>query len=690
MFLLAMRRFCKVFLCSGQANLLTRSPYGISPATRAAVFLIAVFAIGCGGKSSPPKPEGAAANSSKRPKNSDAVPRPSTMVDASDNTAHPIPGENLSGGTQSVAASPPPDLPPPTSTRFDSTLAKATYVGAQACEECHQDQFAHFQDTLHSRSLRETDSALEPADGEFLDAKTGRSYRAYRDQGALRHSESIAAGGKALTLADHPLNLTVGSGAHAHTYLVSVDGFFVESPLTWYSGGRSWALSPGYEVENAGFARPVYFDCLFCHSGRVESVDGGRAKFNVRQLAIDCERCHGPGSEHVAHWQTAVEMPADGDTTIVNPERLPRRENESVCGQCHLDAEAKAPVRGRHIGQFLAGKPLDEYRTHFTLTSGRAAMRVVGHGEQLRLSRCYNESQTLTCTTCHTSHAPPAEDKPAFYRRVCLECHQEDSCGLSGQERRQSADDRCTTCHMPPSNTEVPHVAATHHRIAVYRPNAIAGEATATGAGEANQPAEDGELRPLADLSWMPALDRERCQGLAHLALSLRLPDREQSDLHRVRAREVLEDVRRQGMRDGDTLAALATIYQAENPQRAIELGREALRTTDLAPEARVQALAAISSAQIGQKRIDQAVSSLGLLVGLRRQGADWFLLAVCRYQTGDIPGALAAAQRAAQIRPDQARVQELLAELYRHDGQVDLAAQAEEAARAIRSAASQ
>src|SRR5205085_11715982 len=93
-------------------------------------------------------------------------------------------------------------------------------------------------------------------------------------------------------------------------------------------------------------------------------------------------------------------------------------------------------------------------------------MTVVGHVEQLRLSKCYTDER-LTCVTCHDPHAgkKPA-DPVAFYRQKCLDCHQQKGCTIPEPERRkQSAADDCARCHMPKGDTDVPHVAFTHHRI---------------------------------------------------------------------------------------------------------------------------------------------------------------------------------------------------------------------------------
>src|SRR5262249_7133305 len=94
-------------------------------------------------------------------------------------------------------------------------------------------------------------------------------------------------------------------------------------------------------------------------------------------------------------------------------------------------------------------------------------MTVVGHVEQLRQSKCYQKSESLSCITCHDPHAKskPA-DSVAFHKQKCLDCHASQPCSLPAEERlKQNPADNCAACHMPRGKTDVQHVAFTHHRI---------------------------------------------------------------------------------------------------------------------------------------------------------------------------------------------------------------------------------
>lgn len=106
------------------------------------------------------------------------------------------------------------------------------------------------------------------------------------------------------------------------------------------------------------------------------------------------------------------------DFTIVNPAHLSRDLAESVCQQCHLRPSAVVPVRGRKLSDFRPGLPLQDFVQAYQLDAPDKPMTVVGHVEQLHLSRCYQASNSLTCVTCHDPHAEPRpEEMPPITTR---------------------------------------------------------------------------------------------------------------------------------------------------------------------------------------------------------------------------------------------------------------------------------
>jgi hypothetical protein len=103
--------------------------------------------------------------------------------------------------------------------------------------------------------------------------------------------------------------------------------------------------------------------------------------------------------------------------------KLARAQQTDVCAQCHggLGKDIRPAfsyIPGESLNQFIHLDPPDP------------RINVDVHGNQVALlerSRCYAESNSLTCTTCHNPHEP--ERPAASYSSTCLACHQAKQCG---------------------------------------------------------------------------------------------------------------------------------------------------------------------------------------------------------------------------------------------------------------------
>jgi len=552
------------------------------------------------------------------------------------------------------------------SSPFENTQAAAAYVGIEACAECHADEHRTYRETAHRLALADVDAAAEPPDAGFYHALSGRTYAVYRNGDELRHREALTdEEGETYAAADFPLRYLVGSGRHTRSYLVEVDGFLSESPLTWYASKRSWRPSPGYDVPNPlGFERAVETTCLFCHIGTIAAPDRDYQRLTVLEKPIGCERCHGPGSPHVAEQRAVRDgLPrtgASGRPTIVNPGRLSRSLAEAICAQCHLHSDATAIVRGRSMYDYRPGLPLSDFCVTYRPDEPDSRMTVVGHVDQLRLSRCYQASETLTCTTCHDPHqATPPNEKRDHYAQVCASCHAGEGCRLAREERlRRSPANDCVACHMPQVDTDVPHVAFSHHKIGVHSDSSV-------GDTPASQPGRIVELVPCDDVSHLSEIERDRNLGLAYFGLSQKQTAPAAAAAYRDRARPLLDGVRSRGWREGEVAAALLRLYRPRDPEASVKLAFEALESEGLSPKSRINCLFCIAEVGLRSDRIDMARPALEKLIALRRNAEDWRLLAICKQRGGDFAEALHDLERAASIAPFRPDIRESLGEMH-------------------------
>jgi hypothetical protein len=528
---------------------------------------------------------------------------------------------------------------------FLNTKEGVKYVGSDACTKCHQNETETFRATGMGRSMALVDPMSEPADEMFRHARSGCEYEIFRRDGRLWHRENRST--PMGFSSEYPVVYAVGSGAHAKTYVAEADGFLVESPATWYSSRQAWDLSPGYDrPDPIGFQRPIGENCLLCHAGRVEPKGNSHHKMTVHEAAIGCERCHGPGSLHVDSRSEGADSDAKADMTIVNPARLSRDLAEAVCQQCHLHTAATVVTSGHQLGNFRPGLPLEAFRIALRPQSASAPLKVTGQVEQMHLSRCYTESATLTCMTCHDPHGfPKLEEKVAYYKQVCATCHKDEACHVDSVRRdRESPDNNCVTCHMPSSPTEVPHTSFTHHRIAVHERLPKDVEVVAS---------------PLTLVPWkeglnLPEREYKRAYGLGYLDLAKENPASPFVGQYKALAYQVLTGLRASGPRDPVILAALSRMEFERGDPSAEAIGRDALASPSINAADRCTALFVVAAERFRLNDFTGAIKMFRDLSELRRNADDWLLISECEKALGNASAQQEALRKASQIDPNR------------------------------------
>ena len=254
--------------------------------------------------------------------------------------------------------------------------------------------------------------------------------------------------------ASYPVAYSMGAGLVGYSYLVRIGDYLFQSPASFYTRTNTWDLTPGFEAKkHLDFTRQISGACLFCHTGSLHLIAGTNNRFEDPAFTpISCERCHGSARQHLL-------KPVPG--SIVNPRKLPERERDSVCEQCHLEGVVRVLNPGRDWWDYKPGAPLETTFVTYLEDAGSTTSRAVGHSEQLAQSRCARESPgRLWCGTCHDPHATKS-NRPAQVRQVCLSCHETI---FAAAKHAPAAE--CVTCHMPRLRpADIAHSAVTDHRI---------------------------------------------------------------------------------------------------------------------------------------------------------------------------------------------------------------------------------
>jgi len=351
------------------------------------------------------------------------------------------------------------------------------YINDSACTPCHAGIVRSFRQVGMSKSFyrpRPDDVIEDFGKLPFRHQRSGDVMEVRWRKGRLVFRRwQLDAAGKTINNFEQPVDWILGSGHHSRTYLFqTANGELYQLPLAWYSQTKEWAMAPGYDRrDHEGVQRRARLECLFCHnaySDVAENKQNGywRNQGLPAQLpeGIGCQRCHGPGAEHVRRASSA-ESDAAVKAAIVRPTRLDASLRNDVCYQCHMQPSVAVPgIRrfGRDIDSFRPGQRLSSYLLRVDITDAGMArddrFEINHHPYRLEQSRCFRESAgRLSCLSCHDPHRKvPEPERAAHYRAVCIGCHKD----------AHRATEDCVSCHMPRRRTQdVVHVVMTDHKI---------------------------------------------------------------------------------------------------------------------------------------------------------------------------------------------------------------------------------
>jgi hypothetical protein len=515
-----------------------------------------------------------------------------------------------------------------------SSAVGAEFSGSQACAPCHPAIYRSYIQTPMANGSGHvgTGQMRERFDRtDFRDSRGAFAYRVHRKAGNY-FVEFLQQGTTQPIQGSRQLEYFVGSGAAARSYLMSVEGFLYEAPAAYYSQSASWNSPPGYaSLDYPYLTRPIMPECLQCHASGIQRIPGTQNAYAsppFREGGTACERCHGPGSDHIATGKP-----------MINPAKLAAAERDSICEQCHLSGEIRIAKPGKDNQTFRPGDRLADVLTVF-VRSGSAQMTVTSHAENLAQSACKRASgEKLWCGTCHDPHSVPgANEKTAYFRGKCLTCHQTSDC-RAPQPSRLANGDNCVACHMPRNSpSDVDHVVFTDHSI--------------------RRRARPPSGAPLTDADLVPfggGAASTRDLGLAYALLG----SGEKNTTYLERAFPLLRETVARGRGDALTLAYLAEFYRdRKDDAHALPLYEEAWR---LDPTQSAVA-AALGAYQMQRGNFEEAIrfwnQTLVISPALVLVRAN---LATALLRTGNAEQAQAELRKALEFQPSFQAAKELL-----------------------------
>lgn len=345
----------------------------------------------------------------------------------------------------------------------------APYIGSRKCAECHRTAYRAAQrSSPHARTIS-FGAGLKDIplpDRPVPDSMDPKIHHRFSREAAdcIRLETRDAEGRVARAIVAYAL----GSGEHGITMVARDDpgGTPRQLRVSYYAKDRAWHGTKGVvaaphgpdEFLGMALSEKALRQCLHCHTtwfraalpnpstpGGPESLDRG----------IGCERCHGPGLNHVKAVEAGYPELAIAVTKDTPPKRLMKS-----CEECH--------------GSNGLVEPSDPEFTRF-------------QGTTLKFSRCFTGSAgAIHCATCHDPHRG-LDTTASHYEPKCLSCHAASGSGTRGGSGGAACPvnptSGCIECHMPKVPDPSFQIRFTNHNIRVHRETDRDGTGSAGGNG---------------------------------------------------------------------------------------------------------------------------------------------------------------------------------------------------------------
>ncbi len=376
----------------------------------------------------------------------------------------------------------------------------ASYVGDEACKECHSKEHKEWQGSHHDMAMKEATSKSVLGDFKNASYSINGITSSFYKRGEKFFIKTDGEDGK---LHEYEVVYTFGIYPLQQYLLRYPDGKFQIPDIAWDSrkkeeGGQRWFHIHSKKIIKAGdvlhWSGPNFnwnFMCADCHSTNLKkNYNHTTKKYNTKfdSINVSCEACHGPASKHL-EW---AKNPKKSTTTLRaglnidlsqftkkrwkvepksgKPKLLQEIDHSEVelCAKCHSR-------RSTLDDDFVAGDAYEDHYVPATLSDtlyfsdGKIKDEVYVYGS-FKQSKMYEAG--VTCSDCHNSHTL---DRHAVGDNVCNQCHRRVDYDSHKHNKHSQGDASCIDCHMP-SRTYMGVDERNDHSFRVPRPDLSVGQ----------------------------------------------------------------------------------------------------------------------------------------------------------------------------------------------------------------------
>jgi predicted CXXCH cytochrome family protein len=337
------------------------------------------------------------------------------------------------------------------------TAAPGSFVGSQACQECHPKIYDRWRQTLMANILVDVKERPEAIIGDFETPNPLVTFR----------KEDIA--------------FTYGSKWKQRYFTKIGDDYFV-FPAQWDVQNKVWRkyyVEPGtdwwaehYPADQ--MQRPTGPTCDGCHSTNYDI-----ATKQVTEWNVGCEKCHGAGEAHVRNPTLS---------NIVNPARLDHERGVDTCIQCHSQGKPRQlPLNGVYYDWPVGYQPGDKLADFWQLEEHKLGEETFTHwpdgtahknrmqGNDFVQSQMYKKG--VTCWSCHDVHG--TENDALLLKPVgslCETCHGPNTPpgpaeSMLEHSHHSLGNVECVDCHMPKVERTIADINVRSHTFEFIPPS---------------------------------------------------------------------------------------------------------------------------------------------------------------------------------------------------------------------------
>lgn len=360
------------------------------------------------------------------------------------------------------------------------SLIYREYVGANACEGCHQAEFKAWQGSHHELAMQEAN--IKTVLGDFNNAtfkyNNVESTFFRRDDSFMVRTD-----GPDGKLTEYPIAYTFGISPLQQYLIAFPGGRYQVLSIAWDSrpqaeGGQHWFhLYPKEKIAHTdqlhwtGRYQNWNMECADCHSTHVKKgydsiTDSYKTTF--KEVNVACESCHGPASRHIK-WAQHDDQSSYSDVTkglgvVLKSDRQETWAFSDNSGIAHRKQPASDALmntcwtchsrRSTLVEGSLPGLSLEDSHHPALLTQPN----YYADGQQrdedytwgsFRQSKMFQ--QGVTCMDCHEPHSLKLR---AEGNALCIRCHKAEKFDTQKHHfhKEQSKGADCMDCHAPEQN----------------------------------------------------------------------------------------------------------------------------------------------------------------------------------------------------------------------------------------------